>query len=215
MNKPKKLETEDIKNNTKIYDTYVKVWRMEDAWLPGNKENNFSEMMKLVELTGIPISGATCLDVGCGTGDLSLFLRQRGSRDYLGIDIYGLSLKKARARYPHETFILDDFLNTKIKRKFDYGFCSGALTVKLKTMDNYEYLQAIVEKMWRLTKIGLTFNFLTDDEYLQDSDLFFYSIKKVKKICEKIIGQKAHISYEKTVHVKQVHFYLYRDAKQL
>src|SRR4051794_20738687 len=124
MSQIKKLTKEDIKHNAKMYDIYHEQFKMDDGWLPGNKEDNFEYMMRLMEFTGVPLSGTSCLDVGCGTGDLSLFLRKRGIKNYTGYDIYTPSLKKAHKKYPNETFILEDFLAAPIRKKFHYVFCS-------------------------------------------------------------------------------------------
>lgn len=211
----KKLNDDEILNNTKVYDDYHREHKMDDGWLPGNKNENFHLLTRLVELTGIPFSGSTCLDVGCGTGDLSLFLRKLGIKKYLGVDIYEPSIKKARIKYPDETFIHDDFLAATIRRKFDYAFCSGGLTIKLPERDNYTFLQASIEKMWKLTRIGIAFNILTDDDDDPDEDLFFYSQTKVEAICRQIIGKDAYVISEKTQGVHQIHVYLYRTTRQI
>lgn len=181
---------------------------MEDGWHPGNKVANYHSMMRLPELTGVPISGASCLDVGCGSGDLSLFLRKRGMRRYVGIDIYAPSLEKAKEKYPDEKFILGDILAGDVKGKFDYVFCSGTLTVRL-SVDNYDFLESMVRKMWQMSKVGIVFNVLTDDDPSKDNDLFFYNTERVMEVCKRI-APKAHIDYEDTVNVYQVHVYMYR-----
>ena len=210
-----KLSERDIRQNTKMYDTYLWRFRMEDGWLPGNKQINFNLMMRLTEFAGVPISGSTCLDVGCGTGDLSLFLRQRGAEKYVGIDIYERSLREAREKYPDQTFIQDDFLAHPFSRKFDYAFCSGALTVKLPDTNNYEFLQETVKKMWDLTNIGLVFNVLTDEDTIVDPDLFFYNRNRVETICSEIAAVGHTVSEKTPGDVFQIHVYMYRDAQQL
>lgn len=215
MSKRIKLTQQEIAYNKKLYDEYHKNYHMDDGWDTGNKESNFEDMAEIAVHTGVPISGTKCLDVGCGTGDLSLFLRKRGAKEYLGVDIYAPSIKKAQKKYPTETFLLADFLAAPIRKKFDYAFCSGGMTVKLPDTDNYEFLKATLKKMWRLTKIGIVFNILTDDDDDPDEDLFFYSADEVKKICREIIGKEAKIIMEKSPGIFQMHFYLYRDTLQI
>ncbi len=204
------LTKDDIALTTRLYDEYHEQYGMEDGWDKNHKQDNFAYMMRLPELTGVPISGSTCLDVGCGTGDLSLFLRKRGMKDYLGIDIYKTSVERAREKYPSEKFLLGDFLNMRIRRKFDYAFCSGALTIKLTNMDNYEFLAQVVSKMWRLARVGIVFNVLTEDDPFPDPDLFFYSIPRLLSICREVAGEDARIVSEKTPDVSQVHVYMHR-----
>jgi SAM-dependent methyltransferase len=199
----------DIHKNHKIYDAYINDFHMEDGWLKGNKEYNFFELVKLAKLTGVPIRGKKCLDVGCGTGDLSALLRKHGMRDYIGIDIYKPSLSTARKRYPNETFVLGDFLAGDVTGVFDYAFCSGALTVKLTTENNYDLLYSVVGKMWEMSRIGLAFNVLTDEDRFQDPSLFFYKPEKVEKVCRAIEG-RSKIIITPTQHVAQIHVYMYR-----
>lgn len=210
----KTLSLADIAHNTERYDVYHNVFKMEDGWHKGNRERNFALLLKIADFTGVPISGTTCLDVGCGTGELSQWLRQRGAKQYLGIDIYEPSLKKAHAKYPHETFLHQDFLAAQFNQKFDYVFCSGALTVKQISLNNYEFFEEAVRKMWQLSEIGVAFNILTDDDIIVDHEIFFYSPKRVEVICQ-AIAPEAHLVWEPTEGVHQIHVYMYRDAKQL
>ncbi len=208
-----KLKKVDIEQNTYMYDKYQRLYQMEDGWHSGNKLRNFKEMAAIAEFTGVPLSGTSCLDVGCGSGDLSLFLRKRGVKEYLGIDIYEKAIQKAREKYPRETFILDDFLAVSLRKKFHYVFCSGSLTVKLPTMDNYTFLEAAVAKMWKLAKVGVVFNVLTDEEPEQERELFFYDPSKVENVCKHIIGDNQLI-IENTPNVAQIQVYLYRNDIQ-
>lgn len=204
-----KLTINDLVTHVRKYDESFQILGTDDGWLPGNKEKNFASMLYLPKLTHVSIKGCSCLDVGCGSGDLSRLLRNEGTADYIGIDIYRTALEKAKKKYPRERFITGDFLAYKFKKNFDYIFCSGALTVKLVNDDNYDYLAAMVKKMWHLSNIGLVFNVLTDNETIADDELFFYNTSRVKNICEKITST-AKIFTKKSEGVKQIHVYLYR-----
>ena len=208
MAKLSHFPTKEIQTNTRLYNIYHDEYLMEDGWHPGNKQANYQYMMHLPELTGVPISGSSCLDVGCGSGDLAAFLRERGARKYVGIDIYERSLEKAREKYPDERFILGDLLTGDVKGRFDYAFCSGAMTVRL-SIDNYDFLESMVEKMWQMTKVGIVFNVLTDEDPDRDEDLFFYNIPRVIEIC-KNIAPEANIKYIRTPNVYQIHVYMWR-----
>ncbi len=214
MHKRKKLSEEDVAENKRLYDLYHNSFQMEDGWYPGNKEKNFAYLVKIAQLTNVSLSGTSCLDVGCGTGDFSLFLRERGVTGYLGLDIYEPSLKKARKKYPHESFLLGDFLAFPITTSFTYVFCSGALTVRMKSMDNYDYLSSFVAKMCQIASVGVAFNILTDDEPIKTPQLFFYSEEKVVEMC-KSIAPFAQVISEKTPNVHQSHIYLYQNSAKL
>jgi SAM-dependent methyltransferase len=207
----KKISPADIEQNTKMYDEYINEYHMDNGWHPGNQLYNFKALSRITDLTGTPFKDRNILDVGCGTGDLSAFLREEKINKYVGIDIYKPFLKKARKKYPKETFIEGDLLSGVITDPVDYAFCSGGFTVKL-SIDNYEFLSLMLAKMWELTKVGLAFNVLTDDDTDQDPDLFFYNPTKVLQICHDI-APDALYGAEKTPYLSQIHVYMYRDNK--
>ncbi len=211
MAKLKTFPKEDIKRNTKIYDLYINTFKMDNGWNDGNQLYNFQALTRIEEMTGIPLNGKSVLDVGCGTGDLSIFLREKGISHYVGIDIYEPSLKQARKNYPDETFINGDLLRLELNHTFDYAFCSGALTIKL-SVNNYDFLEAMIRKMWEMTSVGLTFNVLTDKDPEPDSDLFFYNPEKVLQICHDI-DPTAVLGAEETETVAQIHVYMYRERE--
>lgn len=202
-----KITKKDKEINDNLYKEYEKL-KMEDGWNEGDKDINYRKLVKITKLTNSSFFNSSALDVGCGTGDLSAYLRNKNIEDYLGIDIYKPAIERARVKYPKETFILGDILKDEIiDKKFDFVFCSGALTTNLKT-DNYLFLRAMIQKMWSHTKTGLVFNMLTDDDKEPDPDLFFYNIDKVIKICRSI-APRAQIVIEKNPFFFQTHVYMF------
>lgn len=174
----KQLET----LNTEIYnDYYSSGW--EDGWELKDKKLNFGNLFKITEITNIPLDNCSILDVGCGTGDILYFLPD--SVKYTGIDIYKPALRIAKSKYPKANFKYGNILNIKLG-KYDYVFCSGALSVNIG--NNYDFLEKVVKKMFKVCKYGIAFNILTDEQGKNNEDeyLFLYNIKKVKKICKEI-----------------------------
>lgn len=172
---------QDMITNHRIYSDYLQLG-IDDGWGIQDKKENFHLMMKITDFTKMPIQEATILDVGCGTGDLVQFLSNKQSTDYVGIDIFEPAIEKARQKFPQYTFIADDFLKYTFQQKFDFVFCSGALTTRLDT-DNYAILNSWIPKMWQLAKRGVVFNFLFADD-AKSSDLFFYDPDRVITICK-------------------------------
>ncbi len=208
MKKIKKFPNDDLIKNTRIFHEYINDLGMDNGWDDGNQIENFQYLSRIEELTEKPFNGASILDVGCGTGDLSAFLREKGISDYVGIDIYEPSLERARERYPQETFINGDLLTMKFEKEFDYAFCSGGFTLNL-TIDNYDFLYSMISAMWELTTVGIAFNFLSDDDPDPDHDLFFYDPEKVIEICQNI-APEAVISAVVSPNEYQVHVYMYQ-----
>lgn len=200
------LSRTDKQINTRVYNQYQRL-RMEDGWYGTDKIQNYKQLLHIIDLTDVGLDHRSCLDIGCGTGDLSSFVRKLGANDYLGIDIYEPAIKKARQKYPGEKFIWADFLKVNLHRTFDFSFCSGSLSVKIA--DNYAFLEAVVRRMWKLSGTGLAFNILTDDDKLPDEDLFFYNLDSVEKICRKIT-RTGKIIIEKNKKRAEAHIYMYR-----
>lgn len=209
MKKLGHFPAEEKIHNVRMYQEYKELG-MEDGWLPGNKIQNYKLMLKLPDLAKKTIKNTSCLDIGCGTGDFSVFLRKRNIEEYLGVDIYDLALEKARDKYPEETFLHLDILSQELPHTFDFAFCSGALTIKMTTITNLDFLYSMVKKMWELTTIGVVFNVLSDTDYAPDPDLFFYNREEVENICRKIIGKEDQLFSEFTPGVAQFHVYLWR-----
>src|SRR5579859_6781934 len=132
------LTQQDKQINTKIYDEYNRL-HMQDGWAYNHKIENYKIMLSMIKAINTFLDGVSCLDVGCGSGDFSAFAKKYGIIDYLGVDLYEPAINLARKKYPHEKFILGDFLELDIIQVFDYAVCSGSLTLKLFT-DNYAFL---------------------------------------------------------------------------
>lgn len=210
MKKLTQFPASDRIRNSRVYKEYEELG-MVDGWIEGNKEQNFELMMKLVELSRTSLTNASCLDVGCGTGDLSAFLRKKRTEYYLGIDINDAALERAQEKYPYEQFMNADLLTQEIQEQFDFVFCSGTLTLALTDADNYDFLERMVEKMWSLSKKGIVFNVLTtDDPDPWDEALFFYDPARIYSICGNIVKDN-NILIEHTPDVPQIHIYLWRD----
>ena len=180
-----KYSSQDIINNHRIYTKFMQLG-IDDGWEKRDKRENFELLLDIIQLSKSPIKNASVLDVGCGTGDLAQFLKDKQMKEYVGIDLFEPALEKARKKFPDKKFINGDFLHYNFKRRFDFVFCSGALTTKLES-DNYEIINSWIPKMWNLATKGVAFNFLIERD-LTDDYLFLYNPEKVIEICKKTVS---------------------------
>ena len=80
------------------------------------------------------------LDVGCGTGITTEFMRKMGA-DVVGLDISDQLLKKGKELYPYTKFLCADFCEIDLKEKFDLVCLVDVLEhvpweKRIKFMDN-------------------------------------------------------------------------------
>jgi 2-polyprenyl-3-methyl-5-hydroxy-6-metoxy-1,4-benzoquinol methylase len=64
----------------------------------------------------IPDNAGTCLDIGCGRGELSFLLSQK-SRDVIAVDLADMMIEKAKAQYAGKniTYICGNILEMKFE----------------------------------------------------------------------------------------------------
>lgn len=72
------------------------------------------------------------LDLGCGTGETDIFLKEYGAKNIIGVDFNNLSIKEANSykrklKIKNIRFICEDILKFKTKKKFDIVICKGVL----------------------------------------------------------------------------------------
>ena len=172
--------SDEIKNS-RIYNEFLQIG-FDDGWSRNDKWDNFTMLMDICRFTDTPIQGTTVLDVGCGTGDLVQFLANKDIKDYVGIDIFEPAVAKAREKFPDAKFIVKDFLTYRFRKRFDFVFCSGALTTNLES-NNYDMITSAIGKMWHLAEKGVSFNFLFGDSS-GGNTLFLYDPVRVIAICQ-------------------------------
>lgn len=180
------LTQEDLIVNSSAYDYFMRIG-VDDGWESKNKSSNFLNLIKIADLSGTSLKDSSCLDVGCGTGDFTPFLRRREVRSYTGIDVFGPVVVLAQRKYPDAEFIAGDFLTTSLPGEYDFSFMSGALTLALSS-DMNSFARAMISKLSRLTRAGFSFNFLTDDDPLAGNctSVRFYSIEYMRQLCQQI-----------------------------
>lgn len=197
-----------ISKNSKIYDDYYKDGII-DGWDDSDKEYSYKYFFKIQNFSNRDFKNSSVLDVGCGSGDLVPYLRNVKIEKYLGIDIYEPAIKIAKKKYPNENFQNCDLLKKNF-HKFDFVICSGALSTNLTTpknkttaktttklispvVSNYDFIKTMLEKMWSLSKYGVTFNCFTNDTEGKASHIFYYNLNKLRKICLGILGNEGFL----------------------
>ncbi len=75
----------------------------------------------------------TLLDVGCATGELVYYLKNKrfGNLSYTGIDVSQKMIEQAQVHIPGVRFLVQSILDEQFfqEEKFDYVICSGVLSI--------------------------------------------------------------------------------------
>jgi len=126
-------------------------------------------MLSLARVEGLA-DGARVLDVGCGTGSLFEYFAKAGPRvDYTGYDISPKVIERARALHPGVRFEVRDILRDPPTERFDFVFCSGALSFRIP--NHGQFLLDMIQAMYRLADVALAFNMLSAWAYMESPTL--------------------------------------------
>ena len=131
----------------------------------------------LLEIPGFSQSD-TVLDVGCGYGDLSLYIQ-----NYTGIDIRQRAIDEARNRYPTKSFQTNSIEN--ITQSYDWIFASGIFAFNTETWK--EDTLRILTQMVHKSKKGIAFNVLSSlTPNKKDEDMKYVTTTEITDLIQTI-----------------------------
>jgi ubiquinone/menaquinone biosynthesis C-methylase UbiE len=104
----------------------------------------------LLEINGYR-KGDSVLDVGCGYGDLSVYID-----NYTGIDIRSYAIQKAKEKYKDCNFLNCDIFS--LSESYDWVFASGIFCFNKRWK---KYTEEHINKMYSISKKGTAFNFIS------------------------------------------------------
>ena len=76
-------------------------------------------------------------------------------------------------------FFQQDFLNAEFTREVEYSIASGVFNLTLGDDDEYEYLNKNMEKMFSLSSIAISIDFLSDKVDFSHTHNFNFSPEKI------------------------------------
>jgi len=133
-----------------------------------------------VLVDNVELSGKRILDVGCGTGDLYGYFKNKNLNvDYYGIDILDKMIDRANTVYPDGRFFTGDiFIKSPFsKKQFDIIFCSGVFNLNMG--DNYTFLKEALPVFFTHSKESVVFNLLDPGHFVNTQKYYFFSHKEV------------------------------------
>lgn len=161
------MENKDRKKVADFYDRRIK--EHGDSHLAVGWKSAAQQRFRFdVLLRGAPAHLGRVLDLGCGSGDLLGYLKERhlDFDSYLGVDLSPMMVKVSSEKYADEnaTFLVGDISNLNIDEKFDTVFMSGALNIKT-TQLRVQRLEALFKSISKVSTQGARFamNFLSTE----------------------------------------------------
>jgi SAM-dependent methyltransferase len=154
------------RTHDKVIDAYRRLYAVHGyspralGWDKGKQFLRFHQLTSDWDLTG-----ASILDVGCGFGDFVDYLRFMNIQNYTytGIDLLGEFIAEGKKRYssPQATFLQAAFEDYDSPSTFDYVIASGVFNLKVEGIDAYEQILRSMTKMFGLSQVALSVDFIS------------------------------------------------------
>jgi ubiquinone/menaquinone biosynthesis C-methylase UbiE len=206
----------NLSDKDKIIERYNK--RIEQygstiqALASGNEERRKMRFQILLEC-GIQ-KGDSILDLGCGFGDFYEFLNETlgsGNFNYTGIDINSKIIDIARERFPTVDFRTSDILEEGLNEKFDFIVSTSSFNLKLNDIDNYEFIQNLLNVCYKSSSKGVAIDFLSDYvDFKPTPEAFYY---KPEEIFSKAKSITKCVTLRHDYPLFEFCLYLYKDFK--
>ncbi|OVE70734.1 hypothetical protein CCS79_01810 [Clostridium diolis] len=152
------------------------------------------------------LENKSILELGCGFGDINKILQKRYKKyEYYGIDLVEDFICTAKSIYNNDSIMFEcgDFLNREFKRKYDYIIESGIFNIKLKEMNNYNFIETSIRKAFELCNEALAFNFITERVNYKDDDFYYINPERILEIAykysKKVILKSDYLPFDYTV----------------
>ena len=156
---------------------------------------------------GLELAGRSLHDVGCGSGELCAFLKERGlDLAYRGSDLSAEMIAAARARHPGASFERADLLHDEIAPS-DVLVTSGLFHVKLAASDSDwgAFVRDMVRRMFALCRHAIAFNLMSDQVDFRVPELAYTSPAETLAFCQRELSRHVRLRHDYPLHEYTVH----------
>lgn len=177
--------SEIIKSYENYFEDRIKVHGDNVKSLWNGSLGQFERFKILSEIADL--NNSALLDVGCGFGDMLIFLSERGIKisSYIGIDISNSAINICKNKYPNQQFYLTDIFSFN-PESIDYLVASGIFFLPSSDWDNYTI--SVIERMFTIAKKGVAVNFLSSYSLNKDTVSYYANPSHVLELIQKRIS---------------------------
>lgn len=160
-----KLSHINIEKYRRLYNSRYKLWGYSPktlGWYTGKQNIRYHIVSKD---WGNDI--CSVLDVGCGFADLYVYISEKGMDiQYTGIDLNINIMEEGRRNilkcgWSVPQLVEGDFLDYIFSRKYDAVVAIGISSLYLTDQDNYQYIEAVIEKGYKMANSVFVMDFCT------------------------------------------------------
>lgn len=153
-------------------------------------------------------------DFGCGCSDMYEYMLQNNIEvQYSGTEIIQEMVEHARQKHPEIDIFNRDLLKDPIVDKYHIVVFSGGLYLPGNIPHNEweKYVFEIINKMWEMSTIGISFNLLSTYSTFKNDNLFYFDPNKMFDYCCKHFSRFVSIDqsyplYEWTISILKKEF---------
>ena len=156
------------------------------ATFANSRESQDLRFQRMTRLLTAGRSRFSVLDVGAGLCDLHGFLDKRGvEHRYTGTEIVQEMVDLARRKYPGIDIRNCDILADDSMTPHDFVLCSGIFNIPGRTPRDAwsHFVLDMVRRMYELSTVAMTFNFLTSYRTFTDPDLHYTDPREMLNYC--------------------------------
>jgi len=203
----------DIQVIAERYYAKIRVYGLESARGIDNRSHEEHNAFFSALFDGVIIEGGvSVLDVGCGRGELVLFLQQMYPRlkllNYLGVDLIAEFVDYCQKSYPNYTFRQVNFMGEDFapNQTFELVVALGVLVKRVRCYG--VYVKRFMEKMIHYSSKYVLLNLISDvdvhsEDYMGQGEIGHstsFSLSKLEAIMSKIPGVTYRVVSKRIYH---------------
>lgn len=203
-----------------LINHYENLYKKHDKSPLSLQHANLTQQLKRYSIISTKIKPHfSILDFGCGFADFYKFLLKNKNHigEYTGVDIVPSFIKENKKQFLENrkvNFINKSLLEIDQISKVDYSIACGTFNNFIPNINEKEYLQNSLLRLFEISREGISFNLLSTYVDYQEKSLFYFDPKEVFDFCKLNLSPYVELKhdyvlnengypYEYTIHVSK------------